>query len=84
MALLREEGLEVSAPAPRRVNGENLAHATRVISMGCPDGDIGDSPVAIEPWDGLPLASQDLAGAFAAIKERVVALVDEMVAAQAQ
>jgi arsenate reductase len=78
IALLRRDGLEADDREPRHLTHGDLQRARIVVSMGCdlPDG----VPLAaVEQWDDLPLASEDLCAARDAIKDRVEALVAQLV-----
>ena len=80
VAVLREEGIDVSAHRPRRVTDEDLTAAHRVISLGCDLGGLAPAAARVERWDDVPPASRDLAAARAAIRRRLGRLVDELVA----
>jgi protein-tyrosine-phosphatase len=75
--LLLVEGIDVRAHQPRSVTREELGTARRVISMGCDIEDIKPPGVEIDHWD-VPMASEDLQGARAAIRQAVEALVNEL------
>ena len=81
---LRAEGIDVSGQRPRRVTREELAAAWHVVSMGCEVDDIAPTGSAIERWDDVPPPSQDPAGARAAIRARVVRLLNELGEVQSQ
>ena len=75
--LLRRDGLEADDREPRHLTHGDLGRARIVVSMGCdlPDG----VPLpAVQQWDDLPLASEDLCAARDAIKVRVEALVAQL------
>ena len=75
---LRAEGIDVAGYRPRQVTREDLVTADHVVSLGCDlDGLIAPGMV-IERWDDLPLVSEDVEVARAAIRLRVVTLLDEM------
>ncbi len=78
IAALRAEGIDASAHRPRRVTREDLIGATRVISLGCELGALAPPGLRVEHWDDVPPASLDLAGARAAIRQRVAVLVTEL------
>lgn len=76
--LLRGEGIDVSGQQPRRVTRAELHQAARVISMGCALGDLDIAPERVEAWDDVPMVSQDLPAARAAILRHVEALAAEL------
>ena len=61
---------------PRRVTAEELASASRVVSLGCDLGDIAPPGLVVESWDDVPSPSADLTGACAVIAAHVRRLVD--------
>ena len=73
---LLAEGIDVRAHRPRRVAAEELARASRVVSLGCDLGDIAPPGLAVEHWDDVPSPSVDLTGARAIIAAHVRRLVD--------
>jgi arsenate reductase len=73
--LLRTEGFDVSGHQPRRVKKDELSEAGRIISMGCRSDELGVSPERVEAWSDVPMVSQDLPGARAAILRHVEGLV---------
>lgn len=75
---LRAEGIDVAGYRPRHVTREELAAADRVVSLGCDLDGLITPGMAIERWDDLPLVSEDVDVARAAIQHRVVTLLDEM------
>jgi hypothetical protein len=66
----------VRAYRPRRVTAEELARASRVVSLGCEPGDLAPPGLVIERWDDVPSPNADLTGACAIIAARVRQLVD--------
>ena len=78
VALLQADGLAVPDQPPRRVTAQDLAAATRIIAMGCTGAELGLPESAVEQWDDVPLASQDLPGARAAIRAHVEQLIAEL------
>lgn len=81
VALLQEDGIDVSGHRPRRVTTEDMTNAYRVISLGC---DMEELPVAsalVDRWDDVPLASQDLDASRAAIRHHLDQLLQELAAA---
>jgi arsenate reductase (thioredoxin) len=79
VAALAAEGIDVSGHRPRRVTGDELAGAWRVVSLGCDVGGIGPVDLPVERWDDVPPVGADLPVARAAIQARVGRLVDDMV-----
>lgn len=75
---LEAQGYEVPIAKPRLVSPGDLGSADIVVSMGC---DLAGRTVRgdLRRWDDVPSPSADFAGADAAIKRRVYALVDELV-----
>lgn len=79
---LRRTGYEVPIRKPRAVTDDDLASADIVISLGC---DLGGRPVTpdkLRRWDDVPAPSEDLNAADEAIRRRVIALIDELMARQ--
>ncbi len=76
VAGLLAEGIDVRGLAPRRVRPEDLAAATRVIAFGCDLGGVAPPGLSIERWGAVPPASEDFAGARAAILARLESLFD--------
>ena len=77
---LEAQGYAVPIAKPRLVSPDDLGSADVVVSMGC---DLGGRTVRgdLRRWDDVPSPSADFAGADAAIRRRVDALVDELVRA---
>jgi arsenate reductase len=73
---LLAEGIDVRDYRPRRVTTEELARASRVVSLGCELGDIAPPGLVVERWDDVPSPSADLTGACALIATHVRRLVD--------
>ncbi len=57
---LLAEGIDVRAYHPRRVTAEELARASRVVSLGCDLEDIAPPGLVVERWDDVPSPSADL------------------------
>lgn len=76
--LLRQDGIELAQHHPRRVTQGDLDGADRVIALGCELTGFDLQHARVERWDDIPLASQDLPGAQAAIRKHVARLVDEV------
>jgi arsenate reductase (thioredoxin) len=73
---LLAEGIDVRAHRPRRVTAEELARASRVVSLGCDLGDMAPPGLVVEHWDDVPSPSADLTRACAVIATCVRQLVD--------
>jgi arsenate reductase len=79
---LRRNGYEVPVKKPRKVTPHEIETADVVISMGC---DLTGLPVRadnLQKWDEVPGPSEDFKKADEAIRRRVTALVDELLARQ--
>ena len=75
---LRAEGIDVAGYRPRHVTREELAAAGHVVSLGCDLDGLAPPGRDIERWDDLPLVSEDVDVARAAIRSRVMTLLDAM------
>jgi arsenate reductase len=75
VALLRAEGIEVAGQPPRRVTAEELAAASRIISLGCDLSSLAQPNMMIEHWDDVPSPSQDRQGARDRIRDHVEQLI---------
>jgi arsenate reductase (thioredoxin) len=75
--LLAAEGVDVSGYRPRLVTYEQLNNAFHVVSLGCDPADLRPRN-AIEQWDDIPPASQDLTAARDLIYGRVAQLVHNL------
>jgi arsenate reductase (thioredoxin) len=73
---LLAEGIDVRARRPRRVTAEDLARASRVVSLGCDLGDLVPPGLVSEQWDDVPSPSADLTGARTVIASHVRRVVD--------
>src|SRR3712207_142229 len=62
-AALLAEGIDVRAHRPRRITPEELASASRVVSLGCDLGDLAPPGLVVARWDDVPSPSADLTGA---------------------
>lgn len=77
---LRRQGYRVPVATPRAVTPDDLQAADVVISLGC---DLSGLPVkagTLQEWDEVPGPSEDPRGADEAIRRRVTALVEELLA----
>ena len=73
---LLAEGIDIRAHRPRHVTAEELAGASRVVSLGCHLGDLAPPGLVIESWDDVPSPSADLTRARAVLTAHVRRLVD--------
>ena len=81
-AHLTRQGYAVPIAKPRKATAEEVAAADVVISIGCDLSALPAPRGRLERWDEVPAPSQDLAAADEAIRKRVVALVEELLAAK--
>ena len=79
---LERNGYSVPVTKPRAVTKEELSQADVVISLGCDVSRLPVTPRAIRKWDEVPGPSEDFNGADEAIRNRVIALVEELLARQ--
>jgi arsenate reductase len=79
---LQRNGYTVPVTKPRAVTKEDLEQADVVISMGCDVTQLPAAPRTLQQWDDVPGPSEDFKGADEAIRRRVIALVEELVARQ--
>jgi arsenate reductase len=75
VALLGEEGIDVSEHQPRKVTPAELENAHTVISMGCELNDLEVTPNRIEQWLDVPMVSQDPHAASAVIRKHVEEII---------
>jgi protein-tyrosine-phosphatase len=78
VAMLRDEGIDVSGHQPRRVTETELANAAQIISMGCTPEELGVDPERITLWSSIPPVSEDPQRARAAIFLHVKALANTL------
>lgn len=78
VAMLRDEGIDVSGHQPRRVTETELASAAQIISMGCTPEELGVDPARITLWSSIPPVSEDPQRARAAIFLHVKALANTL------
>jgi arsenate reductase (thioredoxin) len=79
---LKQNGYVVPIGKPRAVTPHELATADVVISIGCDLSGLPAPRGALKKWDEVPPLSEDFAKADAAIRARVLALVEELVRAK--
>ena len=78
-AHLARNGYALPVTKPRLVTGDDLASADIVVSLGCDQRDLPVPTPKLVQWNDIPGPGENLAAADAAIRRRVVALVDELV-----
>jgi protein-tyrosine-phosphatase len=78
LAGLLAEGIDVRGDRPRSVTGEELAGASRMVTMGCDLEDLVPLGVPVERWDDVPPVSESYAAASAVIGRRVRSLLDRL------
>ncbi len=79
---LERNGYTVPVTKPRAVTKEELDQADVVISLGCDVSRLPVTPRTLRKWDEVPGPSEDFKGADEAIRNRVMALVEELLARQ--
>jgi len=79
---LERNGYPVPVTKPRAVTNEELNQADVVISLGCDVSRLPVTPRTLRKWDEVPGPSEDFNGAEEAIRNRVMALVEELLARQ--
>ena len=80
-AHLTRQGYSIPIAKPRKATPEEMVSADVVISIGC---DVSGFPTPrgqLRRWDEVPALSEDFARADEAIRQRVVALVEELLRA---
>ena len=75
LELLRTEGIDIADQRPQRVTPEELAAASRIISLGCDLDDLQTAGMVVEHWDDVPPPSQNLLLARDLIRAHVEQLV---------
>jgi arsenate reductase len=79
---LTRKGYVLPISTPRRVTAADLADADIVISLGCDVATLpGPVRGTLRQWDEVPGPGEHLAEADAAIRARVVALIEELASA---
>ena len=79
---LKENGYDVPVAKPRRATANDIAAADVVVSIGCDRKDLPAPRGTLLMWDDVPAPSEDFARADEKIRERVMALIDELVRKQ--
>ena len=75
VALLKQEGLDVSRHRPRHVTAEELQAAARIISMGCTPEELTIAPQQVELWSDVPMVSEEPERARDVIRSHVEHLI---------
>ncbi|MGH7331915.1 MAG: low molecular weight phosphatase family protein [Candidatus Rokuibacteriota bacterium] len=75
VAGLLAEGIDVRGRRPRRVTGDDVRNAFRVVSFGCELGALAPG-VAVERWDDVPAVSENYRAARDVIVSRLPALLE--------
>jgi protein-tyrosine-phosphatase len=79
---LRQKGYEAPVKKPRKVTQTDIDSADVVISMGCDLTGMKVPPGNLRKWDEVPGPGENLKAADEAIRRRVAALVEELLAEQ--
>ena len=79
---LKKNGYDVPSAKPRRATATDMAEADVVVSIGCSLENLPPPRGTLLRWDDVPAPSEDFAKADERIRERVLALVDELVKKQ--
>lgn len=79
---LKRTGYDVPVAKPRRATADDMANADVVISIGCDLKELPSPRGTLLQWDNVPSTTDEFARADERIRERVVALVDELVRKQ--
>jgi arsenate reductase (thioredoxin) len=74
---LRAEGIDVQGLRPRLVTSEDVASASRIVTLGCDVAGLGPH-APVDRWDDVPAVSDGYEAAREAIDARVARLVDEL------
>jgi arsenate reductase (thioredoxin) len=81
---LKKNGYEIPVNKPRVVTAQDLDAADVVISLACDVNHLPATPRSLRKWDEVPGPSENLNAAEDAIRRRVIALVEELVARQSK
>jgi protein-tyrosine-phosphatase len=79
---LTKGGYEVPTSKPRRATAADMETADVVISIGCDLKGLPPPKGTLRQWDDVPPPSEDFARADKMIRERVVALIEELLRKQ--
>jgi chromate transporter len=77
-AHLKKQAIEIPIAAPQKVTAPQWQRADVIISIGCDLTGLAPPPGKLVKWDEVPALSEDFGRADAAIRARVIALVDEL------
>ena len=77
---LQKNGYELPVTKPRAVSANDVTSADVVISLGCDVSRLPATPRALQKWDEVPGPGENFSAADEAIRRRVIALVEELVA----
>jgi hypothetical protein len=75
---LAEDGIDVRAFKPRRVEAAQLESAVKVVSIDCDLAKLDTRGVKIDEWTDVPKVSDDLPGSASAIRRHVEALLQHL------
>ena len=78
IAGLREDGIEPTLEAPRRVTPEILDHADTIVSFGCDLSTVGSPSGRVITWEDVPHVSDGFPAARDEIMQRLKGLVAEI------
>lgn len=78
---LKKNGYEVPVTKPRAVTARDLDAADVVISLGCEVNRLPATPRNLRKWDEVPGPGENFSAADESIRRRVIALVEELMAA---
>jgi hypothetical protein len=84
VAILRDEGIDVSDYKPRTVTEADMASARCVISIGGNPDELPGWTGPIERWDDVPPVRHDLEAAREALQIHLAVLVDQLAAENQQ
>jgi protein-tyrosine-phosphatase len=79
---LRQNGYDLPVGTPQKVTAAQVASADVVISLGCDLSGLPQPRGTLQRWDEVPGPGEDVKGADEAIRRRVIALVEELLARQ--
>lgn len=76
---LRGDGFDVRSFRPRALARVDLVGAARLVVIGSqPPSWVSAEPVAVERWDGIPPASESYDASRAALRDRIVVLLESL------
>ena len=80
--LLQHAGIDLGGYQPRGVTQGDITASSRIVTLGCALTAFDLTGTVVESWTDVPLASQDLPGAWDAIRAHVAQLVTDMQAGE--